>query len=131
MALIVGDIKTCHAILGDDNFYLSEIVNNKLCQIDVDKWDYMLRDSHYVQHITRIRPNFDRCFLRAKVVRRSPTDRTHIGYHHTTYPNICDLFENRSLLHQNVYQNENVIATELLLDKIFKLADDNGFLFKG
>lgn len=53
-ALIRGDMKILHKILGNDFIFLSEIVHNSLTEIDVDKLDYMKRDSFYVQNFLQI-----------------------------------------------------------------------------
>lgn len=131
VALICGDTEACHSILGDDQFFLSEIVNNEFCLIDVDKWDYLLRDSHHVSHIFSIHENFDNCFRNAKVVETQNDGRTHIAFHRSTYTNIIHLFENRANLHRYVYQHVDVIAIELMLEQIFKTADKSMFRLKG
>lgn len=131
VALICGDTETSHSILGDDQFFLSELVNNKFCLIDVDKWDYLLRDGQNVRHITSLSDNFNSCFRSAKVFKTNNDGRTHIAFHRSTYENITDLFDNRSNLHRNVYQHIEVIAVELLLERIFTIADESGFLLKG
>lgn len=131
VALICGDTETCNTIIGDEEMFLTELVNNKFCLIDVDKWDYLLRDGQNVSHILPIRADFHKCFLNAKVVKTEDDGLTHIAFQRSDYNNIIDLFENRANLHLNVYQSPEVIAVELLLERIFMAADESGFLLKG
>lgn len=43
-------------------FNIDQIVNNKFCAIDVDKWDYIVRDSYYLRNAIDLPLEFDRFF---------------------------------------------------------------------
>lgn len=85
-----------------------QIVNNKFCLIDVDKWDYILRDSYYLNNAISIPRGFERLFSRARVttVKGVP----HISYHIDDYHLIYELFENRETLNERCYQHPKIIG---------------------
>lgn len=57
---------------------LKQIVANKRCEIDVDKWDYFARDCHMLG----INNNFDhaRCIKYARVLKVDDTGDLQIGF---------------------------------------------------
>lgn len=87
-----------------------QIVNNKYCFIDVDKWDYILRDSYYLNHVISIPKGFEQVFSGAKVT--AIDDITHISYHIDDYHLVHELFENRANLHGRCYQHPEIIGIE-------------------
>lgn len=87
-------------------------MNNKFCFIDVDKWDYILRDSYYLNNVISIPKGFERVFAGARV---TTTDGlTHISYHIDDYHLVHELFENRANLHGRCYQRPEIIGIEHL-----------------
>lgn len=130
VAFIRGDYNTLEKYLTKEHMYLAEIVNNKFCFIDVDKWDYILRDAYYLNHAISIKKTFEQCFQGARVT-KDLQGTSHISYDYRHYRHIYDLFENRSNLHKYCYQNPDIVGIEELLLAAFQLAENSGFLFKG
>lgn len=126
-----------------------QIVSNEYCAIDVDKWDYIKRDSYYLNHAISIKSTFELCFkgkiifhiyilmwksMKSSLGARITLDDdkvSHISYHHRDARHVYDLFENRTNLHQYCYQQPDVIGIEQLLLAAFKSAEKSGYLFKG
>ena len=57
-ALIIGDTSKLEQLLPNEMSFLSEIVNNKFCNIDVDKVDYLLRDGYHLKNSLEIKEDF-------------------------------------------------------------------------
>jgi HD superfamily phosphohydrolase len=113
-ALIVGDEKRYAELLLPNHFFLTEIVNNKFCFIDVDKWDYLLRDRYYLNNaVDNFHTDFQQFFFGARVT----ADKdfiTHISYHVNDYNHIYEMFENRSNFHIHCYQHTTILGMEQL-----------------
>ena len=110
-ALITGNSQVWRKHLTRKFYFLAEIVNNKYCHIDVDKWDYLLRDAYYLRNHIQIK-DFSGLFETAKVVYVDGDDGSHIGYRSEDFWMIENLFENRKLMHMEIYQNTAVIGCE-------------------
>lgn len=121
-SLITGDCEMWKELLKPSEFYLTEIVSNKFCNIDVDKCDYLLRDNYHVQEEIL---DFKDFFFRARIC----TDNdgtTHIAYHINDFPLIENMFINRAKYHMKVYQLDKVCGVERQLQDIFILAAHGG-----
>ncbi|XP_058464233.1 deoxynucleoside triphosphate triphosphohydrolase SAMHD1 [Malaya genurostris] len=129
-ALITGNQKALKTLLTPDTMFLSEIVHNKQYKIDVDKWDYLLRDLYYFNGVVQIDKAFVQLFDYARVV-HDKTNVSHIAYRATDYRWIVELFEARTKLHIECYQNLTVLGIEKLLIDAFRLAEESGFRLKG
>jgi HD superfamily phosphohydrolase len=126
-ALINADSTTWNSLLRPSERFLTEIVSNKHCHLDVDKVDYLLRDSHYTKQ--KIRPFFE--FInRARVVYDS-NGISHIGYPSSFFPLIENIFINRAYFHKFVYQDTRVVGVERQVKDICKLADEANFKISG
>lgn len=112
-ALITGNQEALDTLLTPDTMYLSEIVHNKRYKIDVDKWDYLLRDLFYLKSAVQIETDFVQLFEHARVV-RDGTGTTHIGYRAIDYRLIVELFEARTKLHIKCYQHPVILGLEKL-----------------
>lgn len=109
--------------------FLAEIVNNKFSEIDVDKWDYILRDSYYLQHSIIVDKTCFTLYKNAWCL--IGTDNlTHITYSINDFDKISKLFVLRFELHMNVYQLPTVALMERQLVDIFCKAEQAGFLIK-
>jgi deoxynucleoside triphosphate triphosphohydrolase SAMHD1 len=113
-SLIVGDQTAWKDLIAPDLWFITEIVNNKFCFIDVDKWDYLLRDAYYLKNaIDNFHQEFDRFFEGARVT-AGKDFVTHISYHVDDYCHIYELFENRSNFHIHFYQHPTTLGVEML-----------------
>lgn len=110
-ALITGNQEALNTLLTPDTMYLAEIVHNKRYKIDVDKWDYLLRDVFYLGGVVQIGTEFVRLFDHARVV-RDGSGITHIGYRASDYRAIVALFEARTKLHIECYQHPTILGLE-------------------
>ena len=97
--------------------YLYQIIANKESDIDVDKIDYLMRDT-----ITLNMPfgvDYKRILHSIKVVDNDIVYDMKIGY------DLWQLFSARYRLHKQVYQHHAVKAIEFLISDIIKLYNDN------
>jgi len=92
------------------NGYIYQIVSNSLNSIDVDKFDYLTRDSKMLG--INISFNFNRLIENAMVINNI------ICYSKKTDTDIVNLFLTRHYLHKKVYSHKSVIASLLLINEI-------------
>lgn len=129
-ALITGNQEALKTLLTPDTMFLAEIVHNKRFKLDVDKWDYLLRDLFYLRGVIEVDSEFVRLFDHAQVV-RDADGVTHIGYRARDYRWIVQLFEARAKLHMECYQHPIILGLEKLLIDALTQAEENDFLLKG
>ncbi|KAF4654571.1 SAM domain and HD [Perkinsus chesapeaki] len=114
---------------GEDNFleevgrpvskaFLLDIVANKRTGLDVDKFDYIMRDCHHsgVQGECEV----PRLIMNAKIIMSDgfPT----ICWPDKEFENLCAIFRTRESLHRRMYQHRTVKAVEAMIKEAFKLA---------
>lgn len=129
-ALITGNQEALKTLLTPDTMFLAEIVHNKRFKLDVDKWDYLLRDLFYLRGAIDVDSDFVELFEHARVV-RDVEGVTHIGYRARDYRRIVQLFEARAKLHMECYQHPIILGLEKLLIDALTQAEENGFRLKG
>ena len=105
----------CNVIIGNGDGYLYEIVNNKHSGFDVDKWDYIVRDSTMIGF--RVNVNFQRFIANMRVV------DNHLCFNHKVYDDIYEIYRMRCLLHRKVYNHHAVIGIECMLVDILRDID--------
>lgn len=127
-SLIRGDCDEWRALLQPNEVYLTEIVSNKFCEIDMDKCDYILRDALYTE--VKI-DDFISFMDRAKVVVDKDSGETHIGYHEQDFHLVEKIFRNRAMLHDKVYQSEQVMICEKMVKDICDEASKGGVKIAG
>ncbi|XP_023293041.2 deoxynucleoside triphosphate triphosphohydrolase SAMHD1 homolog [Lucilia cuprina] len=91
--------------------FIFEIVSNKRSKLDVDKWDYLKRDSYYLKHLSQPNMDFDDVFLKARV----SDCGTQIEYRYEDYDKIFNLFAARYDFHVNCYSLPEYILCDHLL----------------
>lgn len=129
-ALITGNQEALETLLTPDTMFLAEIVHNKRFKLDVDKWDYLLRDLFYLRGAVDVESDFVALFEHARVV-RDAAGVTHIGYRVRDYRRIVQLFEARAKLHMECYQHPIILGLEKLLIDALTQAEESGFRLKG
>lgn len=87
--------------------YLFQIVNNKKNGIDVDKMDYLLRDSFYINNMNPY--DFSYILSMTKVVNNE------LSFHEKTMIQIYKMLNTRFILHKEFYQHKTAIITELMI----------------
>lgn len=121
-SLITGDCEMWRKLLKPSEMFLTEIVSNKFCNIDVDKCDYLLRDNFYVNQEIH-----DFCdFFKTARITKGNDGFTHIAYHVDALNLIENMFINRANYHMNVYQHPKVAGVERQVHDICLLADRAG-----
>ncbi|KAI8041218.1 deoxynucleoside triphosphate triphosphohydrolase SAMHD1 [Drosophila gunungcola] len=93
--------------------YIFDIVHNRRCGLDVDKWDYLRRDNKRLQILSAVEMDFDDVFLQARI----SADGQRIEYRYQDYHRIYRLFEARSRLHVAAYQNPLTCAADVIFTK--------------
>lgn len=126
-SLITGDYEVWNRLLKPSEIFLTEIVSNKFCNIDVDKHDYLLRDYFYVHHEIE---SFEDFFKHARIV-NDERGISHIAYHVNDFQLIENMFTNRANYHNEVYQLAEVAGIEKQLRDLCVLADRGGLKIGG
>jgi len=104
--------------------WLYQIVNNKINHIDVDKIDYILRDSY---HIGLFHNDFSRILTMVKVLYYN--NSLVLAWHEKIQHDIYLLFSCRYRLHKQIYNHHTVKAFEYLLIPIMKKIKNTGIDF--
>lgn len=102
---------------GDDIYnWKYQIVANKSCDIDVDKIDYIQRDSYHlgISHTGELN-------RLVKLIRINKTDKgDEITWDKKLEFDIYSLFSNRYRLHKQVYKHHTICSFEYIIIKIMK-----------
>lgn len=125
--LTADDVKLVQGlILGDTNgvepsrWFLFQVVNNRDSGLDVDKWDYYLRDCHAVGLACGFQ--FQRLVGSARVVEHEGFTR--IAFRDKELNNVYEMFRMRSTLHYNVYRHHMISIFEAMICDALQLADE-------
>jgi HD superfamily phosphohydrolase len=94
--------------------FLYEIVANKRNNIDVDKFDYLARDSY---HCGMPVPDYNRLRFRSRILENQ------ICYHSNESFNISEMFRKRFSMFRTVYCHEVGLGIEMMLQDILSAAD--------
>uniref|UniRef100_A0A224YNL5 Sam/hd domain protein n=1 Tax=Rhipicephalus zambeziensis TaxID=60191 RepID=A0A224YNL5_9ACAR len=125
--LTADDVKFVQGlILGDTSgiepsrWFLFQVVNNRDSGLDVDKWDYYLRDCHAVGLACGFQ--FQRLVGSARVVEHEGFTR--IAFRDKELNNVYEMFRMRSTLHNNVYHHQMISIFEAMICDALQLADE-------
>ncbi len=99
----------------DDTGFLFQIVSNNLNGLDVDKYDYLARDSK----VLGLNVGFDSSRLIDDIM----VVNNNICYMEQTILEIYNMFSLRYNLHKMVYSHKSTIAYQLMITEIMKLLD--------
>ncbi|XP_019636902.1 PREDICTED: deoxynucleoside triphosphate triphosphohydrolase SAMHD1-like [Branchiostoma belcheri] len=114
----------------EEKGFLYQIISNSVNGMDVDKWDYFARDSHY----TGLPKRFDhmRLIQSARVIKVDGKwqicyrDKVccimHCRLH--AWLNVYNMFHTRACLHHECYQHKTTVAVEMMITDALLKADD-------
>ena len=109
------------------NRWYYQIIANKQCQLDVDKIDYIQRDSFYIGEIGQ-NSNFKRLITDVRVV-ETKENTFELAWCHKLNYEIFSLFTTRYRLHKSIYTHHAVKSHEYIIIDILKNLYD--LLLKG
>ncbi|GLG97218.1 Uncharacterized protein GBIM_04016 [Gryllus bimaculatus] len=110
-----------------DRDFLFQIICNNETGIDVDKWDYLLRDGKQLNINVTFDPH--RLMKCVRIVKVS--EKYHICYRKKEQINIFHMYMMRAELHRMAYQHPVVKMIEEMWLDAMKEANSNGYSFKG
>ena len=99
------------------NGYIYQIVSNSLNNIDVDKFDYLTRDSTMLG--INISFNFNRFIENALVINNI------ICYPKKIDTDIINLFASRYYMHKKIYTHKLVISSLLIITELLEIMNEN------
>ncbi|CAI9729840.1 Hypothetical predicted protein [Octopus vulgaris] len=102
--------------------FLYQIINNSSYNIDVDKWDYLARDSHFL--------GIGKSFDHERMIKMSRVIGNEICYRDKTVDNFFDMFYSRYRLHKTAYQHKTVLLFNKLLGEALKSANEHMEIFE-
>lgn len=125
--LVIGDLIYPYTKSYDDwedNFkvgdWIFEIVSNDYCHLDVDKLDYLVRDSKSIGLSYTI--DYRRIMEQAKIM-KGFDNKLHIHYPAQSRDDIEDIFKTRYRLHKYIYNHKAVKGIEIYIIKIMEELD--------
>ncbi len=95
--------------------FIYQIVSNNLNGLDIDKYDYISRDSHHIG----IKNGFDH----SKLVDSVLVIDNNIVYQEQTEPDIYNLYVTRYFLHRKVYGHKGVVSAQYIILGIMEIID--------
>lgn len=121
-AYMIDSIK--NMIEPESNIYqnnpLYNIINNTKTKIDVDKFDYLLRDPNHI--------GLDYSYHYGRIFNKSQVVDSNIVYDESIASNILDLFTTRYRFHKDIYNHTTVKLIELMLgDALIGVRDTYDF----
>ena len=96
--------------------WVYQIVASPITGIDVDKFDYLIRDS--ISCGIKVSFDFDRIIKMSKIINGELIFPWKLRF------NIFDMYLSRYQLHQSIYHHKTVLSLELLIIKILEKLDD-------
>ncbi|XP_036362954.1 deoxynucleoside triphosphate triphosphohydrolase SAMHD1 homolog isoform X1 [Octopus sinensis] len=102
--------------------FFYQIVKNTDFKIDVDKWDYLARDSHFL--------GIGKSFDHGRMMKMSKVIDGEICYRDKSVDNFYDMFYSRYRLHKAAYQHKTVLLFNKLLGEAFRSADKHLKIFE-
>ena len=98
--------------------WTSEVVHNKLCEMDVDKFDYLARDMVALGMNAFGRSNVERLVNNARI------HDGHLAWRTSVYGDVVSLFDARLKLHQSVCMHRTALAAKMLLTDLIKASPE-------
>lgn len=108
---------------GPEKYFLYEIVANKISSVDVDKWDYLMRDDAAMK--LGLTFNKERFILNSSLL--EVEGRTRMCIRDKEAESVQDMFTDRARLHSKGYQHRTILTIDrMILDAL--LAADPHFV---
>ncbi|XP_046390256.1 deoxynucleoside triphosphate triphosphohydrolase SAMHD1-like [Ischnura elegans] len=109
--------------------FLFQIVCNQTNSIDVDKWDYLMRDGLHLN--LKVSFDYQRVLKFCRVIEKEECGKKtlHIGFRNKEAYNLYEMFVVRATLHYRAYQHRVVVLLTQMVVDAFLAADDH-FIFK-
>lgn len=101
----------------EDTGFLFQIVSNYLNGLDVDKYDYLIRDSKML--------GFNLSFDASRLVDDITVVNNNICYPEQVIFEIYNMFNLRYNLHKVVYSHKSVISSQMIISEIMNLIDND------
>lgn len=120
-AYIIDSVKEMIEPTQDLKNPLNSIVNNRITKIDVDKFDYLLRDPQHIGISANC--DYERIFIKSRI------SRNEIIYDYSVLNNILELYMTRYRFHKEIYNHKTVKIIEIMLRDAL-LAADNVYNFR-
>lgn len=126
--LIIGSKDDASDGRDHEKRFLYEVVNNKTNGVDVDKWDYIVRDCHHLGIGTDF--DYNRMIESSRVIDKvkkkdgTIEDEPHICWRDKEIFNILQMFHTRYTLHKKVYQHRGIKAVEMMFMEALENAND-------
>jgi HD superfamily phosphohydrolase len=114
-AHMIGFIQSLIAPNHTHQGFVYQIVSNNLNGLDVDKYDYICRDSHHIG----IKNGFDPM----KLVDAVLCVNNNIVYPEQAEQDIYNLFMTRHMLHRRVYGHKGVVSAQHIVIQIMRILD--------
>jgi len=108
-----------HAPRKNEKAFLYDIVSNKRNSVDVDKFDYLRRDSLYA-----LGPGSESSFNYERLMNFSRVVDNQICFHRKEAPTLYKMFQNRYDLHSTVYTEPKGKCIEYMICDALQAADD-------
>ena len=99
----------------DRSGFVYQIVSNNLNGLDVDKYDYLMRDAHIIK--PRMILDCERMISDVRLI-----DNV-ICYPRQAYMNVVELYRLRYRMHKQVYNHKTVVAIEYMLTDMMRFVD--------
>jgi len=114
--MTIDDIKFIQSLIDPPKIqhFIYQIVSNNLNGLDVDKFDYLNRDS-YMMNIKEHSADPTRLIEDVYVIDNK------ICYSKNSYMDIINIFYSRYNLHKNIYQHKAVISIQFMISEIMEL----------
>ena len=96
--------------------YTSQIISNSINSIDVDKFDYLVRDPYYI--------GFNFSFNYKRLYNRTRIHNNEIFYHESVANDIYDMYYTRYKFHREIYNHKAVKSIELMIGDILLESND-------
>lgn len=94
----------------DKNKWEFGIIANKINSIDVDKFDYLIRDPYHI--------GFNYSFDHTRLFNKTRIINNEIYYHKAVVNDIYDMYSTRYNFHREIYNHKAVKAVELMIGDI-------------